>query len=453
MGGGEKKKTNQMANDLYNTAGARGTSTDNQWNSEYNDARQKANDMYNVQYQGYKGFADGTQGLDPALRDALLHGGTPGSGGGGGGGGNYGQVSGLYNNFVNTGGINAGAIEAAMAASKELSQTGGWDPNRIASQDQIISGLKDMGRTGGLDAEAIARMRGGGVFDEFAKSGGYSPEQIANMRARATSTIPAMYASMQRDVQNAAATSGMPTNPAMIARLGREQAREAAAASLNAETSIGDQVRQGREWGAGQMSSAENSLQALKTSNQLQGLKSSADVEQALINAIASNRLQGSGQWTQGELGEQNLIQQGKEFGTQGLHSIASQQAAAGAARAAQNDANLRFLAQMESGNQQFGLSGMTDLYKATPGEVNMYQDDILNNRQQQYGTQANMIDQRYANNKGFNWGGLIGTAAGIGANLLAPGVGAAGKVLSNGAGVGSKIWNAASTAYPGMRS
>ncbi len=78
--------------------------------------------------------------------------------------------------------------------------TGGIDQSAINRIGGDISSLRELGKTGGLNDEAIARYRGGGVYDEFAKTGGYSGSDIANIRSRSNSVIPSMYAGLKDEL-------------------------------------------------------------------------------------------------------------------------------------------------------------------------------------------------------------------------------------------------------------
>lgn len=422
MGGGGKKQTNKMLDTAYNRNMSDANSLQNQWLKESNTARGRADDMYGVQYTGFKNFAEGNGTMDPAIRDALL------KGGGGGGGpdmSGYNEVEGLYRNFLGGGGVDAGAVRAAQGAMREIAGSGGWDPARRANVDADIAKM----RATADDATIANRFRGNGVYDELTRTGGYDDAAKSNIRARALSPVSAMYDQSRRDVGRAATIQGGGLNPALMARLARENARESGRVSLDAEIGIQDKVNQGRLAGAAGMSSAEGALQAMR----LGALKGASDTESNMVNSIAQNRLRGSEGWSGSEMALQEAIQRGKMFGTQGLEGVAGARASASASRGAMNDANLRWLADFEAGNKLAGLEGMNSLYRSTPGEVSMYHDDLLKNRSERNSTAGGLLSERYANNKGFNWSGLLGGAANIGSAFLTGGASAAGKGLGIG--------------------
>jgi hypothetical protein len=177
------------------------------------------------------------------------------------------------------------AIDDSEASYRNFISSGGWDPNRVASMDQNIQGLKDFGKTGGLSDADVSRMQGGGVYDEFAKTGGLSAGDRANIRSRATSTIPQFYQNMKDQANAQAATQGGygPGQSALMARFGRGQAAAGADASLNAELGITDKVNAGRLSGAAGMASTGKDIASLRTGNQLAGLTGAGGLEQGLL--------------------------------------------------------------------------------------------------------------------------------------------------------------------------
>jgi hypothetical protein len=297
--------------------------------------------------------------------------------------------------------------------------------------DENIAKFKEMGTSGGVDAAGQARMRGGGVFDEFAKTGGLSMEDRANMRSRATSTIPAFYRQMQEEANRGAAVQGGygPGRAALAGRLARQQSAAGAEAALNAELGISDQVRQGRQWGGTNIAQSEAALQSLLSSNRLAGLRGASETEANMVNAIAGTRLGAANAGGGNEIGMQGLIQKGKMFGTQGLEGMAESAAARGAAGAAQSAADAKWQADFNRDSRMMGLEGMQSLYGMRPGEVEMYLDKNLQGRDLHYGQRSGGIDQRMQNNPKRDWvstiGGLAGAFAGGMTGLGAIGVGA----------------------------
>jgi len=128
--------------------------------------------------------------------------------------------------------------------------------NRANQPGQYGSYFKNAADTGLVTPENTARMRGGGVFDEFAKTGGLNDTDLTNLRARGTSTIPSYYDAVRNQFQNQNRIAGG-TNPSYggsLSRIARDQSRGASDAALNTELGITQQRNAGRQWGAGQMS-------------------------------------------------------------------------------------------------------------------------------------------------------------------------------------------------------
>lgn len=146
--------------------------------------------------------------------------------------------------------ISAGsAIYGAVKAKKEKEQ------QEKETYDQQVAAINKQ------NADAAAKAAGGGGgggggpnpealagFSEFAKTGGFSPEDLANIRARAISPVRATYANAEREVNRQRAIQGgySPGFGVLQSRMAREQGQTAADAAENAEASIAQMVQQGR---------------------------------------------------------------------------------------------------------------------------------------------------------------------------------------------------------------
>lgn len=430
-GGGEKKKTNAMIQEQYNTnrqQQAQDQSEHAQFQSTVNPQLAgsigRAGDMYSSMYGGYKDFIDGKGNFDPSkYGDAVRSGG--GDGGGGGGDSRFGDVEGSYRNFMNGGGVDTGRFNAFQGNLMELAGSGGFD---AATRANIMGDVGKM-RAQADDQDIASRFRGGGVFDEFAKTGGYSDADISNIRRRANSVIPAYYDVARNEAGRMASVQGGygPGQSALMARMSRDQARGAQSAALDAELGIKDKVNSGRQWGATGMSGAEDALQRMR----LAALTGASGTEMGMNNAIAQNRTAAAGAGGSNETGMQGLIQKGKMFGTQGLEGMAESAAARGAASAAAAASDAKWRASFDREGQQFGLEGMKSLYGMAPGEVEMYlnanlKDRGLNNSNyvNNSGVAGGLIDQRLRNNPQRDWLSTIIGGAGAAGGLMS-GIGA----------------------------
>ncbi len=98
-------------------------------------------------------------------------------------------------------------------------------------------------------------------YQEFADTGGYSPEDISNMRSRAISPTRAVYANAQRNVDRQRALQGgySPGYGALQGRMAREQSQGLSDANTNVEAQLAQMKQQGRLAGIGGMNQAYGS--------------------------------------------------------------------------------------------------------------------------------------------------------------------------------------------------
>lgn len=152
---------------------------------------------------------------------------------------------------------------------------------------------RDFADTGGINDEGMQRIRGKGVFDEFARTGGLSEADKTNIRARGTATIPSFFENLKNNLDRSKAAQGgyNPGYTAQAAEMARDSARGAQDAALEAETGITDRVNQGRMWGAGSLSSAEQGLQELLSRNKMAGMEGMFNAR----NAGSRDALQAAG--------------------------------------------------------------------------------------------------------------------------------------------------------------
>lgn len=172
---------------------------------------------------------------------------------------------------------------------------GGLDPAMVKRVQGDAGALRNFASYGGVDAEGRSRMRGGGYFDELIKSGGYSDEDIANIRARTARQTPALYEGLRSDLERGHAAQGGygPGYDAQLAKLTRDSARASQDAILGSEIGLAESIRGGKLAGASGMSDAERALQALISQNTLGGYTSAAGIEGNLMDSIRSGQMFG----------------------------------------------------------------------------------------------------------------------------------------------------------------
>lgn len=123
----------------------------------------------------------------------------------------------------------------------------------------------------GGGADALNQAMGG--YSEFARTGGFSPEDIQDIRARAVSPIRSVYSSAKSNLERAKGLSGgyLPNYVAANAKMAREQANTIGDMNENVNASIAGMRQQGRLAGLGGLSQVGQfgSSQDLARSNAL----------------------------------------------------------------------------------------------------------------------------------------------------------------------------------------
>src|SRR5215471_8935134 len=104
----------------------------------------------------------------------------------------------------------------------------------------VSTGLQDLAKTGGL--QDYGDIYGG--YSNFAKTGGFTPGDIQNIRSRAGDVIPQQYAQMQEMLRRRGALSGgyQPGYGANLATMGRGAAELSAQNTRDTELGIAQAV-------------------------------------------------------------------------------------------------------------------------------------------------------------------------------------------------------------------
>lgn len=273
---------------------------------------------------------------------------------------NQGAVNNIRNIEGNVPSIDLGS-SAAYQGYSGLAGNGGWSDANTGSVNEDVSGLKSIGATGGWRDQDLGNVQGainnlntvGGPqgYGNFALTGGFSPDDIRNFRARSNSVIPSYYAAQDQAIARNNAISGggnTAANTAARLSLSRQAAQQAGQQSINTEASLADQIRQGKLAGlAGQAGVYGNVAQAGQNMGQ----------------SLASNKLYGltgAGNLTTGMVNSQN---QAKEAALAGMAALekANLDAASGA-RSGNLSAEGNILNTSNQGTEA-ALSGLTGLY------------------------------------------------------------------------------------------
>lgn len=398
-GGKDQKDANAMIRQTQAKTNAGSDALQTRNNSDLDEAKQRATDLYGTLRNSYGSLASGA--VPPGAAPSAV-----GNAGGGGGGGAPAPAA-LPDSA--RGGRNA-LMEESLGGYRDFAKTGGWDANRTASMDQNIAGLKSIGQTGGINDADAARMRGGGVYDEYAKTGGLSDADRSNIRTRATSTIPSMFGSLKNEANRAATVQGGygPGRSALMSRFGRQQAGAGADAALNAELGIADRVNSGRLAGAGGMAQSEGALQSLRTGNQLAGLRGASDVESGMVNSVNQGKMFG----TQGVAGQGEA----DRAAAMGARDADLRERSLGMAGSAQAQSQANWERAFAADQQNRGLEGLSSLYGGQgSGEYNFNKGYGLDTVGQQSGMGLAAGSQLKSGNK--SWmdyaAPIMGAAAG----------------------------------------
>jgi hypothetical protein len=106
------------------------------------------------------------------------------------------------------------------------------------------------GSAGGQGFGALSPAIGG--YGEFAQTGGYSPQDIENIRARMIAPIRSIYSSARQNVERAKALNPTLTNiPGAEAKLAREQSYALTDKTTDAEAALAEAIRSGKLAGLG----------------------------------------------------------------------------------------------------------------------------------------------------------------------------------------------------------
>lgn len=206
-------------------------------------------------------------------------------------------LKGLIGDFQNKYDVSKGRSDALFDENSGifrsfLGSSGGLDPSRIANIDQDIAGFRNIGKYGAADAAGANRIRGGGVYDEFSKTGGYSEGDKANIRSRVASMTPAFFAGLKRNLEQTNKVQGgfNPGYTSQMSKLSRDAGQGAQEAVRDAEIQLQEKVNEGRKWGTEGMTASERAIVA----NMLAGLEGASSTEMSLADMIRSGQMFGA---------------------------------------------------------------------------------------------------------------------------------------------------------------
>ena len=329
---------------------------------------------------GYKGLISG-EGIN------AYSGGVTGSAGGGGGGGGFAAPKlSLDPRF-----------KALEAGYKPLSK---GIHNAFGGYSEFAEG------TGGVTDEMRDRIRGLGVFDDYAKTGGYTGADIANTRARGIAPVGAFYGNLKNEIARRNAATGGYGSTGMdtaTARLAREQAIGATGAARDTELGLQGQIRSNKLGGAQALSGAETNYAKMVQEGRLAGLAGLTD-----IGKFGYGGLEGIAARSQAI----------NDANARSAAAASNARASAGRAQAETDAANQLEAQKYRDKMKLAGLSGLEGIYGQTPAELARYDDELYRNRaltQSGQGSNLNLRSQYNPNISGWDRALQIGgIAAGV---------------------------------------
>jgi len=205
-------------------------------------------------------------------------------------------------------------------------------------------------------------------YNEFAKTGGYSDSDQANIRARSNSTIPSFMEGLRNNMSQKANAAGSNVGSIFSSasgRLARQGAQAAGEQASNTEMDLSDRIRSGRQWGIG---------------------------GQADIGKVGLSGMQDIGNT------EQSIQNENDQAAASAANANAS------AASGARDDQYRRYMS---------GLGGMQEMYGSSPAELARYDDMAMQNRGLTGGLVGNNLDRKAAYNPNVSTMDKIGKIAG----------------------------------------
>lgn len=208
------------------------------------------------------------------------------------------QFGGIYNTSTGAGGRAADVWNQAqdwglgqlydIYGNLSSGGGGGGVPGYKGQFDKYKKFWTGIGETGWASPEQKEAGWGWGNFKNFAETGGWSPEEMADFRARAASGTPQLYNNLRDEMVRGRTVQGGygPGYGTAMGALARDKAEQIRQAQLGAETSLAESIRQGKQWGSEQgAGAAKGELGQMETG---QEKAMSIDEKIRQINAAAA---------------------------------------------------------------------------------------------------------------------------------------------------------------------
>ncbi len=175
---------------------------------------------------------------------------------------------------------------------------GAFNPSAYGGYASFANGAGDLS----WDPEfrgAISKALGG--YGSFAENGGFSPQDIQDIRARAISPTRSIYSRAQQDISRNRSLQGFsPNYTAAKAKMTRDLSSQISDANVNANASIAQMIQQGKLAGLAGLSgtglgaqNVDTSMGQANNSTRLAGLSGMNNIDQFMANYGLAQRAQG----------------------------------------------------------------------------------------------------------------------------------------------------------------
>jgi hypothetical protein len=140
------------------------------------------------------------------------------------------------------GGTGPGGVPSAFGP-------GGLSGQRTAAMGRQLDTLGDVKSTGRDVASTLAGAKSG--YQDFATTGGMTPQQQAQFMRTSTAGVPAAFDVMKSEAMRQKSLTGGLGPGGQISQMARQEGETAARANTAAEVALSDQLRQGKLAGLG----------------------------------------------------------------------------------------------------------------------------------------------------------------------------------------------------------
>lgn len=316
---------------------------------------------------------------------------------------NIGAATGsLYDTSGNYGDVNANIGQLSNAQ------------NNYGATNTAIGGLNNFAATGGLSASQLSNINRDSLTN-IEQTGGYTAEDIANERARANSGVASTYSNLSDSLDRQRLT-GNNIGPGWSAagfKLARQSAQDQGSQAQATEAGIHQNVTANKLAAGSKLGDLGLGTAQLQSQNTLTGYNDAGNLDISKNQSIqdAWNKAGQLGLTRQQQidaakeaaanidLNEQGLINNtqlsaagGLSQDTLGRMSIG---ASSGAAQAALDAQNQRFLISETDSNRNSGLGGMLATYGTSPADQQFQQSLLRGYNQDLTGANQNMISNR----------------------------------------------------------